>query len=229
MAQMFSIGDNGELTYSESIVQDGSLFGDEMDPDLVLDDMETINQVAASSDPDVILEEGIIEGQTSDLGEAPSGDVITYNVYAIPSDTTGYPNANSLSYLEDVVKGYPIDYDYVCYRTDSQYAQSMILYVGKNASLNGSTVHFDYCDIIELDYRYENYNNSWLDRNYYIDSDVNITLNQETLAYTNVLPGYATFDTTMEDSKAGLLLAGGILVAAFSFVIIRILGGISHV
>lgn len=229
MAQLFSLTDEGVLTYSEPVVKDGNLFGDELDPDLVQDDINAINGAAASTE-ELLPEDEILAGDEELIEEPlPVGDTIVYNVYAIPSDASGYPNANSLSYIEDVMKGYPLDFDYVAYRTDDQYAQSMILYVGEEATGSGSRIHFDECDVIELNYIYQNYNSSYLERNYYQDSNVDITLSANTLAYTNVLPGYATFDNTMEDSKFSVTFAAALIVVAASFILSRILGGIKHV
>lgn len=219
-AQLFSLGENGEITYNEPIVEDGSLFNSGDSGVSVKDQIEVIENSVSSGD---------VVQPPLDVPLSSGGDIITYNVYAVPSDATGYPNANSLSYLEDVVKGYPLDYDYVAFRTDSSYAQSMILYVGPNASGSGSNIHFDKCDIIELTYHYESYNNSWLQRSYLQDSDVDISLSSNTLAYSNILPGYATFDNTMEDTKTGVFLAGALILAAGTFIISRILGGTKNV
>lgn len=214
---LFFLDENNNLIYNESLVEEGSLFDPEEDlhEELeIIDDVEpdsTVNITDTSSDP------------------ITYGDTITYNIYAIPSDSTGYPNANSLSYLEDVVRSYPLDYDYVCYRTDKDYAQSMILYIGDDATVSGNRITFDQCDVIELDYQYQNYNSSWLDRNYYQDSNVSISLGSDTLAYTNVVPGYASFDVTTSHKTSSFGLVGILVGVVALTVLLRLIGGSRNV
>lgn len=210
---LFFLDENNNLVYNENMVEEGSLF--ELQPEDLQQNLEEIESV----EPDSVE-------VTSESG---AGDVITYNIYAVPSDSTGYPNANSLSYLEDVVRSYPLDYDYVCYRTSEDYAQSMILYIGEDAEVTGNSVYFDKCDIVELDYQYQNYNSSWLDRNYFQDSDVTINLGSDTLAYTNVVPGYASFDVTTSHKTSSFGLVGILVGVVALTVLLRLIGGSRNV
>lgn len=210
---LFFLDENNNLVYNENMVEEGSLF--ELQPEDLQQNLEEIESV----EPDSVE-------VTSGSG---AGDVITYNIYAVPSDSTGYPNANSLSYLEDVVRSYPLDYDYVCYRTSEDYAQSMILYIGEDAEVTGNSVYFDKCDIVELDYQYQNYNSSWLDRNYFQDSGVTINLGSDTLAYTNVVPGYASFDVTTSHKTSSFGLVGILVGVVALTVLLRLIGGSRNV
>lgn len=220
MSELFTLNENNEIEYNGEILEDNTLFN--LDEEQILDSIDVIEQ-AASSAPELAVP------VAEDPEVSTGGDTVVYNVYAVPSDSTGYPNANSLNYLEDVVRSYPLDYDYVCFRTDDQYAQSMILYIGDDATVSGNRIHFDECDVINLDYRYENYNNSWLNREFYQDTNVDITLGSSTLAYTNMIPGYAAFDVTTSHKTSNFGFVG-ILVGVFAFVVLlRLIGGSKNV
>lgn len=226
---MFSVGDDGNILYNEDIVSDGSLFGD---PDSIKDtgeeDQQLLDQIALEMEE---VSTGANQFNfVSDGDAAPySQNINYYTVYAVPSSSTGFPNSSSVSYLEDVVKGYPLDYTYVAYRTSDSYSQAMILFIGPRSVVSGSTVSIEDCDVVELQYNAgSGYNQYTISRNFYHEDLADIRLDSDVLAYTNAVDGYATFDTTMQ-RKSDMGIFSYILVGVIAFLVIqRLIGGYRH-
>lgn len=228
---MFFINENGELEYAGNTDDnDASLFAN---GDMDLYTFES-SEVDPSDQSPVTF--GVDDGS---IGTVSGGDIIpsvtnieNYNaitVYAVPSAAAGYPNSSSLSYLEDIVSGYPLHYKYLSFRTDDQYAQSMVLYVAPVASIEGSTVTLEDCDVVNLDYirdtgSYTNY----LDRTDSHEDSVTLDIPTGSLVYTNIVPGYGTFQTTIEETAGTNHLTFILIGAAALFVIQRLLGGARH-
>ena len=226
---MFSLDESGSVVYNEDIINDGNLFGD---PALIentaVEDKLFLDQISHELENSVNLSESVVEVSDGDAS-AYSQNINYYTVYAVPSSSTGFPNSSSVSYLEDVVKGYPLDYTYVAYRTSESYAQDMILFIGPKAAVSGSTVSIENCDVIELQYNSgSGYNQYTISRNFYHEDLAEIQLNQDVLAYTNAVEGYATFDTTMQ-RKSDMGIFSYILIGIIAFIVIqRLIGGYRH-
>lgn len=221
--------ENGNVIYNENIISDGSLFNSDADP---IADQEALKTALDDIQLEYTETEDIpVSGGNAQSFSSPvSYQAITYNVYAVPSSATGYPNSSSVSYLEDVVAGYPVGYDYVAYRTSDEYAQPMILIIGPKAVVNGNSVVIENADIIEINYiTGSGYNNYNITRSFSKDPSAQVTLNEETLMYTNVVPGYATFEVSGREESFNISFAGGLIIALLFFVIGRLLGGSNHV
>lgn len=226
---MFSVGEDGNILYNEDIVNDGNLFGDPNSiKNTTEEDQQFLEQIALEMEE--ISSRAIPAVSVSDGDAAAySQNINYYTVYAVPSSSTGFPNSSSVSYLEDVVKGYPLDYTYVAYRTSESYAQAMILFIGPKAAVSGSTVSIENCDVIELQYNAgSGYNQYTISRNFYHEDLADIKLNSDVLAYTNAVEGYATFDTTMQ-RKSDMGIFSYILIGIIAFIVIqRLIGGYRH-
>lgn len=232
---MFFLNENGELEYAGATDNnDASLFAN---GDMDLYSVETSEVVETDPSGDSIgVDDGSIvpSSTTNHTPDLTSGvtNIENYNnitVYAVPSAAAGYPNSSSLSYMEDIVAGYPLHYKYLSFRTDESYAQSMILYVAPVATVEGTTVTLEDCDIVSLDYirdsgSYSNY----LDRSDSHEDSVTVDIPTSSIVYTNVLPGYGTFQNTIEETAGTNQLTFVLIGAAALFVIQRLLGGARH-
>lgn len=134
----------------------------------------------------------------------------------------GLPNSSSLDYLEDVVRGYPAHYKYMAFKSDANYAQSMVLYIGSSGSKNESQNRIDFTNVdrIEVNYirsgttNYYQYTKAHYD-SYQIPYDTDVFL------YTNVVDGYAQFDIPKSFSVSGCLF----LAAAVAILLLIFRGG----
>lgn len=232
---MFFINENGEIEYAGPVDDgDASLFAN---GDMDLYTVET-SEVAATdpSGTSISVDDGTIvpsstSNHTPDLTSGVT-NIENYNnitVYAVPSAAAGYPNSSSLSYMEDIVAGYPLHYKYISFRTDESYAQSMVLYVAPVATVEGTTVTLEDCDIVNLEYiresgSYQNY----LDRTSSHEDEVIVDIPTGSIVYTNVLPGYGTFQNTIEETAGNNMLSYALIGAAALFVIQRLIGGRHH-
>lgn len=224
---MFSVNEDGMVVYSEDVIDNGTLFGSAAP--LSTDPVEDPELLEGIQDDISVL--GSVSGDQVSSGDiaVPYQEVTYYTVYAVPSGATGFPNSNSVAYLEDVVQGYPLDYGYVAYRTDDSYAQSMILFIGPEYSFNDDLVTIEDCDVVELSYRPSSYGSgSYIDRSYYHEDIAEITLADNTLAYSNIAPGYAAFETTMQKSAGYNILTYILIGVAASFILGRLIGGRNH-
>lgn len=227
---LFSLDENGNIQYNSDILDNWTLYGDGVlaDPSfLELPQTDT----EYSSEGAELLEETVEEVSSGDVPEpAPSyTEIHYYAIYAVPASASGFPNSNSLGYLESVVNGYDPDYYYLAYRTSDDSAYPMVLYIAPEAELNGSTVSFTDCDIVEIEYIY---NSS--DRSYYVrrsqshEDSLSVSLPSASIAYTNVTEGYGVFDTTAsrQNQDKTVVWIGLLFVAAF--ILSRIIGGKNH-
>lgn len=217
---MFTVGENGQIEYNEALIDDGTLFSNNLDPEQI-SGTDLISDIQGLSlEPEI----------TVSSGDAAAQQVITYNVYAVPSSATGFPNSSSVTYLEDVVQGYPLDYGYVAYRTSDSYAQSMILFIGPEYSYSGNQIEIQDCDIVELEYvQGSGYSNYYIQRSFSHEDLSQVTISDSSLVYTNIIPGYAAFETTMQHSMTGAYLIAALIGAAASFILGRLIGGVKHV
>ena len=224
---MFSINEDGLVVYSQDIIDNGTLFGSAAP--LSTDPFEAPELPEGIQNDMSVL--GALSGDQVSSGDValPYQEVNYYTIYAVPSGATGFPNSNSVAYLEDVVQGYPLDYGYVAYRTDDTYAQSMILFIGPEYSFYDGLVMIEDCDVVELSYSPSSYGSgSYIERSYYHEDIAEITLADNTLAYSNIAPGYAAFETTMQQSAGHNVLTYVLIGVAASFILGRLIGGRNH-
>lgn len=220
--------ENGNVIYNEDVVSDSSLFNNSSDPVADQEALESaLDDLQLAAPEDKTME--VSSGDAAAVPTPVSYQAITYNVYAVPSSATGYPNSSSVSYLEDVVAGYPVGYDYVAYRTSDDYAQPMVLIIGPKASISGDTVTIENADVIELVYNSGSGYSSYVTRSYSQDPSAVVTLNPESLVYTNVVPGYATFEVSGREETFNINFAAALIVAVVVFLIGRLIGGSNHV
>ena len=219
---MFYVED-GQILYNGDRAAD-NLFG----TDVIVEDaaavpVETTPPVAQDDASDLL--------DTVSGSDAVSGNNITYhvNVFAAPATSPGIPNSQSLSYLEDVVAGYPSYYKYVAYRTSTDYSQAMVLYVARKAELTGNTVLMQDVDVIQLVYdRGAGSYNARYYREYQHRDTESVVLSDNAFVYTNVTDGYAQFDAAADAALSSHLLVAAMLGALISFVLNRLLGGTRH-
>lgn len=150
--------------------------------------------------------------------DGPEAVLLAEDRSAYTASVQGLPNTTTLAYLEDVAAGYPSWYDYMCFKTDSNYAQSMCLWIGPKAEKNPSQNRIDFSggvDCIQV-----NYVRSGSTSNYYYQyskvhyDSYQIPYNSDVFLYTNVVDGYAEFDV-----PKGLNVAG-IVFVAFAVVVL---------
>lgn len=228
---MFYLNENGELEYAgPSDNSDASLFAN---GDM---DLFTYEEAGASAEIEPAESLGVDDATISPSSNtASSASAVTnienYNeitVYAVPSAAAGYPNSSSLAYMEDIVAGYPLHYKYLSFRTDESYAQSMVLYVAPVASIEGTTVTLEDCDVVNLEYIRDSSYSNYLNRSDAHEDSVTIDIPTSSIVYTNITPGYGTFQTTIEETAGTNQLTYVLIGAAALFVIQRLLGGARH-
>lgn len=145
-----------------------------------------------------------LEVSGDELSLTTSGDVYVYpdspdpllDMERSPASATvqGLPNSTSLQYLEDVASGYPSWYKYVAFKSDANYSQSMVLYIGSAGNKNPAQNRLDFTDVdrIEINYvrsgstYYYEYASSHYD-------SYQVPYNDDVFLYTNVVDGYAQF------------------------------------
>lgn len=156
--------------------------------------------------------------------ELPDAELLAENRSAYAANVQGLPNATTLAYLEDVAAGYPSWYEYMCFKTDSNYAQSMCLWIGPDGSKNPAQNRMDFSggvDCIQVNY----VRNGTTSNYYYQYSKVHydsyqIPYNSDVFLYTNIVDGYAEFDV-----PKGLNVAGIVFLAFAAVVLSAIFRG----
>lgn len=165
-----------------------------------------------------------------ELSVTTSGDIYIYpdgpeeemlaEARAVSSATvTGLPNTSSLQYLEDCMRGYPSHYKYMAFKSDANYSQSMVLFVGASGEKNASQDRIDLTDVDQIEVRYTRSGSSYYYSYYKTHFDsYQISYNSDVFLYTNVVEGYAQFDLPKSFPVSGyLFLALGIAVLALIF------------
>lgn len=140
-----------------------------------------------------------------DVSLSTSGDVYIYPEGAeeepLPEDrsstaatVTGLPSSASLAYLGDVVDGYPSHYKYMAFKTDANYGQSMVLYIGAAGSKNPSQNRLDFTDVDRIEVNYVRSGSAYYYQytKQHYDS-YQVAYNTDVFLYTNVVDGYARF------------------------------------
>lgn len=134
----------------------------------------------------------------------------------------GLPNSSSLDYLEDIVRGYPAHYKYMAFKSDANYAQSMVLYIGSSGVKNASQNRIDFTNVdrIEVNYIRSGTTNYYQYTKAHYDN-YQIPYNTDVFLYTNVVDGYAQFDSKLSFSVSGCLF----LAAAVAILLLIFRGG----
>lgn len=173
-----------------------------------------------------------VPSEDADVSLTTSGDVYIYPELpdagplaearsATAANVDGLPNATSLAYLEDVAAGYPSWYRYMAFKTDSNYSQSMALWIAPGAQKSPSQDRIEFSggvDCIEVRYvrsgstSYYQYVKSHYG-SYSIPYDTDVFL------YTDVVDGYARLDLEPGFPLAPVLF--GVLALAAAYMTFR--------
>lgn len=168
--------------------------------------------------------------EPEELSVTTSGDIYIYpdgpeeempaEARAVSAATvTGLPNSSSLQYLEDVMRGYPSHYKYMAFKSDANYSQSMVLYVGAAGEKNPAQNRIDLTDVDQIEVQYTRSGSTYYYSYYKTHFDsYQISYNSDVFLYTNVVDGYAQFDLPKSFPVSGyLFLALGIAVLGLIF------------
>lgn len=142
--------------------------------------------------------------------ELPDAEPLADMRTAFSATVQGLPNTTTLAYLEDVAAGYPDWYEYMCFKTDANYAQSMCLWIGPKGSKNPAQNRMDFSD--GVDCIQVNYVRSGSTSNYYYQyskvhyDSYQIPYNTDVFLYTNIVDGYAEFDVPKGINVVGIVL-----------------------
>lgn len=239
---MFEVDENGDLIYngeSDPVSDDGDLFNI---PEDVVSDEEPLPEenieinefpLTGSGNSFTLPVSGLsVSGE--DINLTTSGDIYIYpdlpddeplmedrSVYT--ANVTGLPNTTTLAYLEEAAKGYPYWYDYMCFKTDANYSQSMCLWIGPKAEKNPAQNRIDFSD--GVDCIQVNYIRNGSTSNYYYQyskvhyETYQIPYNSDVFLYTNIIDGYAQFDIKKDFPVSGYLLLG--IIIGIIFLIFR--------
>lgn len=169
-----------------------------------------------------------------ELSITTSGDIYVYpdlpedempvdarSAYA--ANVQGLPNATSLQYLADVAEGYPDWYEYLCFRTDATYAQSMVLWIGPKGEKNPAQNRIDFSDgvdCVQLNYVRNGTSGSYYYQYNKLHYDsYQIPYNTDVFLYTDIIDGYADFGIMPSYSVVGIAVMA--FVVAVIFAILR--------
>lgn len=129
---------------------------------------------------------------------------------------TGTVNSTILTLMDRMVNNFPSYYKYAGFRTSSSDSYSSTLYISKRADVNGSTVTFG-SDCVAIDfYRVttDNYN-GYIVYNVSDSPNASVSVNSDTIVYTNALEGYPSLGTKSQFPEEWLwigLLAVAVIV-----------------
>lgn len=169
----------------------------------------------------------VVFPEIQDFSVTTSGDVYIYpdspeeeplaelrSVFS--ANVLGLPNSTSLSYLEDVVAGYPSWYKYMAFKSDANYSQSMVLWIAPQGVKSASQNRLEFTDVdcIEVAYVRSGSTNYYEYRSAHYDS-YSIPYDPEVFLYTNVVGGYAQFERSSISFSTGLLFAALAAVIMF--------------
>lgn len=163
-----------------------------------------------------------LEFDSEDMAITTSGDIYIYpdlpeeETFALDdtrsstsATVTGLPNSSSLQFLEDVSRGYPSWYMYLCFKTDASYSQSQVLYIGEKAEKNPSQNRIDFTNVdkIEVNYIRQSSSSSYYQYTKTHYDSFQVSYNTDVFLYTNVVDGYAEFDIPSSKNPVyGLLI-----------------------
>lgn len=172
----------------------------------------------------------MINLEPEELSVTTSGDIYIYpdvpeeempaEARAVTSATvTGLPNSSSLQYLEDVMRGYPSHYKYMAFKSDANYSQSMVLYVGAAGEKNPAQNRIDLTDVDQIEVQYTRSGSTYYYSYYKTHFDsYQISYDSDVFLYTNVVEGYAQFDLPKSFPVSGyIFLALCVAVLALIF------------
>lgn len=151
---------------------DGSLFAPGSESEEVASEVPLEGQAPAPEEPEADSEDDLFPVVTGsgnnvqipvlqnveEMSITTSGNVYVYpevpdaeplaEARSVSSATVlGLPNSTSLSYLEDVARGYPSWYKYMAFKSDASYSQSMVLWIAPQGVKNASQQRIDFTDV----------------------------------------------------------------------------------
>lgn len=132
---------------------------------------------------------------------------------------TGTLNSTILTLMDRMIDSYPSYYQYAGFRTDADDSYASTLYISKNASVDGDTITFGSdCIAVEF-YRYTTSNyNGYIVYNTYESPYASVTVNSNTIVYTNALDGYPSLGTKPKSSDEWIWIAvlGVVVIVIFT-------------
>lgn len=145
--------------------------------------------------------------------ELPDAEPLAEARSATTANVLGLPNATSLAYLEDVAQGYPSWYHYMAFKTDSNYSQSMALWIAPQAEKSPSQNRMDFSggvDCIEVRYVRSGSTNYYQYHMSHYDS-YSIAYDTDVFLYTDVVDGYARLDLEPALPLPAILVGAAVL------------------
>lgn len=138
--------------------------------------------------------------------DGPDAEPLAEMRSAYSATVLGLPNGTSLSYLEGVVAGYPSWYKYMAFKSDTNYSQSMVLWVAPQGEKSSSQNRMDFTDVdcIEVAYVRSGSSYTYEYRSSHYDS-YQVAYDPAVFLYTNIVDGYAEFDAQHPLPVAGIL------------------------
>ena len=200
-------------------------------------DTYTLPAYAVDSDGNMIVNEvSPSPSPASDAVESVSADIFEYVTYsdveeivataleATTASSIDIANAYLSSSIVDcfsrVVAGLPVGTHYVAYRNNTTDSNEGYLLFGKSGKYNGDSLVFSSGTLVHY-YRYQISSGNYYsyDYRYTVEdvSDYSISLNNQSLVYTDLVDGYPTLSTGSDADRnvSFALVYGCVLLAVF--------------
>lgn len=226
---LFDVDESGSIVYvSEKDIdqgdsdQEGDLLedvGDDVDQnpevgDLLDNQEDDQKDLEENQEIDQVVSSGVdsVDTDVSDTLSILSEDVAEAILAASPAG--GSMASSTIDIFDRVVSGFPADYKYVAFRTNSDNSYDAVLYYGDCYDISGNMITFDTAAALTVQRSNSNYNSEIYYRSSEV-SDLSVTFNQSgtTIYYTNAAVGYP-------------LLGGKAAPKAMSFYLVPILIGV---
>lgn len=178
--------------------------GEEITADPVADDPLEVTPPPLTGSGNMVYVPFAVPAEDSEVSLTTSGDVYIYPDgpeaeplaearSAYTANVLGLPSSSSLEYLRDVAAGYPSWYSYMAFKTDSNYSQSMALWIGPKAVKASGQNRIDFTDgvdCIEVAYIRSGSTNYYQYKSAHYGS-YSIAYDSDVFLYTDVVDGYA--------------------------------------
>ena len=229
---LFSVSDDGTITYNSSVADDLTEEG-------AFDVPEVFNNDSAAgdslSDTEVTAEDA---AEVQDVFEVTNDDFITSDTGILSSDayinavassnpTSGTLSSTTLDYFDRVVQGLPRGYGYIAYKSSDSDSYAGSLIYGKDYEVNGNSIVFGEGAVeLALSRSTTSSYSYYLSYNYTEADNYSVSLPSDgtTLYYTNLVSGRPTLGSGRELDIAPFLVVALVAVLA-SVVLNRLIKG----